>query len=84
MPRFNGISMMPWEEWESPDVTFASDACLEGCGALTNHQFFHKAFPSFIKDLNLHINELELLTVVVHGTKSVGFALEWAKDRNSL
>lgn len=38
---------------------------LGTCGALTNHQFFHKTFPFFIKELNLHINDLQLLTVVV-------------------
>ena len=83
MPSFNGISMMPWEEWDSPDVTYASDACLEGCGALTNHQFFHKTFLTFIKELNLHINELELFTVVVLKVWGSG-CMEWAKDLNSL
>ena len=64
LPRFNSISMIPWNDWEPPDHSFALDACLIGCGALTK-EYFHKEFPHFILQDKLHIIELELLTVVV-------------------
>ena len=41
------------------------DACLEGLGAISSDKYFHAVFPSFIPDLHLHINSLELLTIVV-------------------
>ena len=45
--------------------TSICDACLEGLGAINSDQYFHAVFPSFIQDLHLHINSLELLTIVV-------------------
>ena len=62
---YNGVSMMAMEELESPDSTFATDACLTGCGGVTHDQYFHCRFPKFIRDRNLHINELEMLTISV-------------------
>ena len=43
LPQYNGISMMAVNQWLSPDEIFASDACLQGCGAWNNEnrQFFH-------------------------------------------
>ena len=43
----------------------ASDSCLVGCGAFFNGRFFHTQFSEFVTKQNLHINALELLTVVV-------------------
>ena len=60
--------MMGHEEWEQPDVTFASDACLVGCGAVSfaDGQYFFRAFPSFLSEkVKKDINCLELLTIVV-------------------
>lgn len=67
LPIYNGISMMSVEEWSEPDSIFASDACLVGCGAwyAEKQLFFHTEFPKFIKQLKLHINALEMLTIVV-------------------
>ena len=65
MPEYNGISMMPLVDWSSPDAVFASDACLTGCGAFFQGLYFHRRFPDSIKVLDLHINALELLTIVV-------------------
>ena len=56
---------MPLADWSEPDAVFASDACLKGCGAWYDGQFFHKEFPEFIMSQNLHINALELLAIVV-------------------
>ena len=65
LPFYNGISMMPWQDWSIPDAVFASDACLTGCGAWSGGQYFHCTFPEDILEKNLHINALELLAVIV-------------------
>ena len=65
LPLYNGVSMMAIEEWSDPDVEASSDACLTGCGSWCDGEFFHKEFPEFIRNLNLHINSLELLAIVV-------------------
>lgn len=38
---------------------------LTGCGAVCFGECFHREFPDFILTQERHINELELLTVVV-------------------
>ncbi len=66
LESYNGISMLPTADWSHPDQVFACDACLSGCGAWTEElEYFHSEFPQFIQDLKLHINALELLTIVV-------------------
>ena len=66
MDEFNGISLIPSYDWKAPDRVMASDACLTGCGGWSNGQYFHASFPKFItRQNNVHINELELLTVMV-------------------
>ena len=62
---FNGISILNLEEWTEPDQFFSCDACLSGCGGINSSQYFHCTFPNFITQQNLHINSLELLTVIV-------------------
>ncbi|CAC5389407.1 unnamed protein product [Mytilus coruscus] len=62
---FNGISILSLEVWTEPDQFFSCDACLSGCGGISSSKYFHCAFPSFITEQNLHINSLELLTVIV-------------------
>ena len=44
---------------------FACDACPSGCGGISRDQYFHEEFPSSIAQLKMHINALELLTLVV-------------------
>ncbi len=63
--RYNGISMMPLADWSPPDQTFACDACLTGCGGWSGNQYFHSVFPETIALQELHINALELLTIVI-------------------
>lgn len=41
------------------------DSCLSGCGGWSSSECFQCEFPQFIKTMALHINELELLTIVV-------------------
>ena len=65
LPSYNGVSMMPWEDWSSPDGVAACDACLVGCGAWYQGKFFHSPFPHHISTQSLHINALELLTIMV-------------------
>jgi hypothetical protein len=63
MEVFNGVSIIPEEDWSEPDHIFASDACLEGGGAICGSQFCHFVFPADFK--TWHISALELLTIVV-------------------
>jgi hypothetical protein len=57
--------MMFYEEWSRPDYFFSSDACLTGCGGWFKGNFFYTVFIEFILDANLHINCLELLSIIV-------------------
>lgn len=65
LPEYNGVSMMFIENWSQPDEILATDSCLNGCGGVLGSEYFHSKFPSFIQEQNLHINALELLTIVV-------------------
>ena len=65
LQRFNGVAMMDLDEWSEPDQLAASDACLSGCGSFSQGRFFHAAFPDFILTQTLHINCLELLSIMV-------------------
>ena len=62
---FNGVSILSMEEWSRPDQVAASDACLDACGGFCQGEFFHSRFPSRLIEHHLHINSLELLTIVV-------------------
>lgn len=44
---------------------FATDSCLTGCRGVSGNEYFHAEFPPFKQDLGLHINALELLTIVI-------------------
>ena len=62
---YNGVSIIPEPVWSNPDAVISCDACLAGAGGWFNGKYFHTEFPKFIKDMGLHINALELLTVMV-------------------
>ena len=66
MPTYNGVSMLDYGEWFEIDGVLSSDACLTGCGGICENLYFHRVFPSFIVDQQLHISALELLSVVVN------------------
>jgi hypothetical protein len=55
---------MSIENWLAPDE-MSCDACLLGMGAISKNQFFHRVFPEFLREKNLHINCLELLTISI-------------------
>jgi hypothetical protein len=65
LPIYNGVSMMSWEDWSSPDMVVASDSCLVGCGGFCQGKYFHACFPEFVQSMGLHISALELLSIVV-------------------
>ena len=67
LKTYNGVSMMAIEDWSSPDEILESDATLTGCGGWFSErrEFFHVEFPSFLLELDLHINQFELLAVMI-------------------
>ena len=65
LSHYNGISVIPCDLIISNPEQFATDACLSGCGAVCFGECFHREFPDFILNQGRHINELELLTIVV-------------------
>lgn len=65
LPLYNGISLIDYGEWSSPDKIFSTDCCLTGFGGLCEDEFFHGIFPEFILRKNLSITCLEMLTVMV-------------------
>ena len=75
LSHYNGVSVIPSDVIISNPELFATDACLTGCGALCFGECFHREF---------HINELELLTVVISiklwGPKLQGLGVELLSD----
>ena len=65
MVCYNGVSMMPLVNWSAPDAVLSCDGCFEGCGGWFDGKFFHASFPPEVRDLELHVNALELLTLMV-------------------
>lgn len=63
--KYNGVSVIPDMLWSEPDGVFSCDANLNGCGAYYQGRYFHRQFPDHIKNLELHINALELITLLV-------------------
>ena len=63
-PVYNGCSIIPKLVWSPPHSVVETDACLTGCGGICSLYFFHTVFPQFISVLELHINALELLTIL--------------------
>lgn len=65
LPQYNGVSYLYSTPWSAPDAVFSTDACLSGCGGISDHEFFHCEFPPSVMSRGLDINGLELLTVVI-------------------
>ena len=61
--KYNGVSFIPAAIWTEPDVTFATDSCLVGCGGICAGEYFHTSFPKDIADQELPIHCLEMLAV---------------------
>ena len=65
LPRYNGVSMMLYEEWCSPDSIFSSDSCLQACGGFWEGKYFHSKFPSNFEKCGYSINILEMFAIIV-------------------
>ena len=63
--EYNGVSFIPSALWTEPDVSFATDSCLVGCGGICLGEYFHTSFPKDIKDQELPIHCLEMLAVLL-------------------
>ena len=65
MSTFNGVAFIPSPIWMEPDVSMATDSCLQGCGGISDDQYFHSEFPFSILEQGLPIHKLEFLAVLV-------------------
>ena len=65
MSTFNGVAFIPSPIWMEPDVSMATDSCLQGCGGISDDQYFHSEFPLAILEQGLPIHKLEFLAVLV-------------------
>ena len=65
LSHYNGVSVIPSDVIISNPELFATDACLTDSGAVCFGECFHREFPDIILTQDQHINELELLTVVI-------------------
>ena len=64
MPTFNGVSLIPSNNWSEVDQELACDACLTGAGGVCGGEFFHCCFPEFIMVETKDINQRELVTIM--------------------
>ena len=58
METYNGVSFIPSSFWTEPDVTFATDSCLVGCGGICMDEYFHSSFPVANQGLPIHCKEM--------------------------
>jgi len=65
MQEYNGVSLIQNGPWSLPDAVISSDACPTGCGAFYQGRYFHCEFPVHIRQLNLDINTLELMSLAI-------------------
>lgn len=65
MKTYNGISMMPWQEFGEPDEELTTDACLLGGGATLDGQHFACRFPDWLLETKPNINYLEFLVIII-------------------
>ena len=86
MEEFDGVTIMPPENWDKPDLIFSTDASLTACGGW-NHVgggralAFQAEFPIWLtRRTDVAINELELMAFII-AIKKWGAHL---KDRNIL
>ena len=65
MRTYNGVSIISSLVWTAPDAVFSTDACLPGCGGLTQSQYFHVQFPADVLARFSEIHLLEVLAILV-------------------
>ena len=62
---YSGVSIISSFIWTAPDTVFSTDACLLGCGSLSQSQYFHIQFPPEVLARFLEIHLLEALAILV-------------------
>ena len=65
LPRFHRVSLIKPSSWDFESLNFSTDACLHGGGATCQTECISFVFPSCISPDTLHINALELFTIIV-------------------
>ena len=65
LPKYNGISLLWYEEWSEPDAICSSDACLRSCGGFSDGRYFHTCFPESFLANKYNICILEMFAVIV-------------------
>ena len=65
LPRYHRISLIKPSLWDFESLNFSTDTCLQGGGATCQTECISFAFPDCISMYSLHINALELFTIVV-------------------
>lgn len=65
MPRYNGTSRIIKIDWEEVDTNFSCDCSLQRAAGWAGGPYFTTEFPEHIEKRNLHINQLEAITLVV-------------------
>ena len=65
MRTYKGVSIISSLVWTAPDAVFSTDACLLGCGGLTQSQYFHVQFPADVLARFSKIHLLEALAILV-------------------
>ena len=63
-----------------PDVSMATDSCLQGCGGICDKEYFHSKFPETIFRQGHPIHKLEFLAVLV-GARIWGHKFKGLKIR---
>ena len=65
--KFNGVVMMPMQDWCRPDSVIAVDACNTGIGGICydTNEVFHLELSEEFLEKGLHINQIEALCVVI-------------------
>jgi len=75
LPRYRRISLIKPFLWDFESLNFSTDACLQGGGATCQTECISFVFPDCISMSSLHINALELFTIVValkHWARTLG------------
>jgi len=85
LQQYDGVSVVPQDTILADVQLFATDACLSGCGAICFNEYFKCTFPD---SFHLrHINELELITIVVAiklwAPRLQGLNIELASDNTT-
>jgi hypothetical protein len=85
---YNGVSFISSSPWTAPDVVFSTDACLTGCGGVSQTEYFHTVFPDHIQSRFVDIHRLEALAILVAlrlwGTQWTGLRIQVFCDNQAV